>query len=266
MPAVQRFAGGCRSFMSPAISTSARDCASRFIHTENVAIAALLAASSFLPTTACSGLCISVAAGHPVGFSETAGTAETEHPHRLSWTRPGRCGKVASEFRWVAFLGDSGYGRGTLDFCFRPEAVIERASMSKVLEPEVAGGLGPGTDADRSTHPPVVRHLNYEFDGWLGDDLLETFPCFIVTARLAKALEISELSGFRLGLVDVTRSERFEELYPDVALPDFRRLHVVGLAGADDFTLTKDHRLRVSGAAFELLTQFSMSHCEITPA
>lgn len=51
MPAVQRFAGGCRSFMSPAISTSARDCASRFIHTENVAMAALLAATSSLPLT-----------------------------------------------------------------------------------------------------------------------------------------------------------------------------------------------------------------------
>lgn len=107
--------------------------------------------------------------------------------------------------------------------------------MHKILEPEVAGGLGPGTDIDRSTHPPVVRHLNYEVDGWLGDDLLETFPCFVVTARLAGALAASKLSGFQLSLAEVTRSERFDELHPDMVLPAFHRLHVVGIEGADDF-------------------------------
>lgn len=44
------------------------------------------------------------------------------------------------------------------------------------LEPEVAGELGSGTVMDVSRHPPLVSHLQFKFQGWLGDDLLETFP------------------------------------------------------------------------------------------
>src|SRR6476660_8794270 len=65
-----------------------------------------------------------------------------------------------------------------------------------VLAPEVAGGWGERTVADTSTHPPRVTALHYQFDGWLGDELLESFPCYIVTRRLAHALTAAGLSGF----------------------------------------------------------------------
>ena len=32
------------------------------------------------------------------------------------------------------------------------------------VEPEVAGGLGQGTEMDTSVHPPVVRKLQYELE------------------------------------------------------------------------------------------------------
>lgn len=56
-----------------------------------------------------------------------------------------------------------------------------------VLEPEVAGGWGgDGTVVDREFHPPIVSRLVYEFDGWLGDDLVTTFPpVYIVTTGCA---------------------------------------------------------------------------------
>jgi hypothetical protein len=40
------------------------------------------------------------------------------------------------------------------------------------VEPEVAGGLGERTVMDRSTHPPVVKRLHYQLEGWLGDAIL----------------------------------------------------------------------------------------------
>jgi hypothetical protein len=57
-----------------------------------------------------------------------------------------------------------------------------------VLCPEVAAELGGNTVMDAFAHPPKVSRLHLRFMGWLGDDLLETFPCFLVTSRLAKAL------------------------------------------------------------------------------
>jgi hypothetical protein len=136
-------------------------------------------------------------------------------------------------------------------------------TLPNVLEPEVAGGWGPGTEADTAVHPPIVRRLVFQFDDWLGDDLLETFPCFIVTERLAAAIESSELTGVQLGSVDITKSELFEELNPGLDLPGFRRLYVAGVANAD-FTLDGQHRLRVSDTALALLQQFSLGHCEIS--
>ncbi|CDX39985.1 hypothetical protein MPLSOD_40275 [Mesorhizobium sp. SOD10] len=45
------------------------------------------------------------------------------------------------------------------------------------LEPEVSGGLGDDTVMDTGVHPPpVVARLHYEFDGWLGDVIVTSFP------------------------------------------------------------------------------------------
>jgi hypothetical protein len=131
-----------------------------------------------------------------------------------------------------------------------------------ILEPEVAGGWGPGTDADTTVHPPVVRRLVYEFEGWLGDDLLETFPCFVVTDRLAQAIRTSGLTGFELGPVEVVKSEIFEELQAGGDLPDFHRLFVLGDAEKDDFSIDSQ-RLRLSDAALAVLGRFAMEHCDV---
>ncbi len=53
-----------------------------------------------------------------------------------------------------------------------------------VLEPEVAGQLGEQTVMDRSTHPPTIEKLHFVFDGWLGDDIVATFPSFWVSKNL----------------------------------------------------------------------------------
>ncbi len=49
-----------------------------------------------------------------------------------------------------------------------------------VVEPEVAGGCGPHSVVDQQHGRPKVLRLHYVFEGWLGDDLLESTPCFII--------------------------------------------------------------------------------------
>ncbi|MDQ0418968.1 hypothetical protein J2Z48_003192 [Croceifilum oryzae] len=64
------------------------------------------------------------------------------------------------------------------------------------LEPEVAGGIGENTVFSMETFPngqQKVSHLHYEFVGWLGDALLETCLCFIVTASLASLIVLASL-------------------------------------------------------------------------
>jgi hypothetical protein len=134
---------------------------------------------------------------------------------------------------------------------------------SYVLEPEVAGGWGISTVADTSTYPPHVSALEYRFDGWLGDELLESFTCYIVTARVAHALRLSALSGFVLRPVRITRSSEFEEFKPGFVFPDFEWLDIVGKAGLTDFGRDSNHRLVVSETARSLLKGFDIDHCQV---
>jgi len=130
------------------------------------------------------------------------------------------------------------------------------------IEPEVAGGWGKNTIADRTVHPPRIIYLHYEFDGWLGDDIVESAPCFLVSERLANLLS-GNLTGYGLAEVEVSTSEEFRDLNPHLHLPTFHWLQLTGAAGKDDFGLAQDLRCVVSGNALVVLRQANISHCEI---
>jgi hypothetical protein len=137
------------------------------------------------------------------------------------------------------------------------------------LEPEVAGEIGVNSEADFASFPPVIKKLIYLFHGWLGDDLIESFPCFIVTERLRAAIETAGLTGYNFESVIVRTSERFRELYPNIVLPTFARFVPVGVAEVDDFGVSQSSQLIVSEKALEILKNFQLDHCdiaEITPS
>lgn len=135
--------------------------------------------------------------------------------------------------------------------------------MYYIMFPEVAGGLGSKTILDNSVFPPVVKNLNYEFDGWLGDDLLESFPCFIVSESLKNALIESDLKGFQFSRVLVTKSHTFIELYPDRELPSFYWIQINGKLCIDDFSVTEKSELVISSQAKKLLSNHNISHAVI---
>ena len=135
--------------------------------------------------------------------------------------------------------------------------------MAYILEPEVAGGWGDETEADTSCHPPKVRKLSYEFEGWLGDELLESFPCFIISQNLANLIKNSCLTGYTLEAVKIIKSDNFLELHPDVELPHFHWFQVNGEVGLNDFAINNKHLLQVSEAAFNVLSQSNIGHCGV---
>jgi hypothetical protein len=131
------------------------------------------------------------------------------------------------------------------------------------LEPEVAGELGGGSVLDTSVHPPKVTKLEYRFTGWLDDDLLETFPCYLITERVAAALSAETFAGYQLATAEIVLSDEFQELYPGRSMPGFRWLKITGEAGIGDFGVSKDHTLVVSDTVLEFLRKFTLEQCDI---
>jgi hypothetical protein len=146
------------------------------------------------------------------------------------------------------------------------------------LEPEVSGDIGERTVMDPSVHPPIVTKLNYEFNMWPCDVLIESFPCWIVTAPTIKKIQLAQLTGVSFDDVETTMSEQLRDISLNRQLPAFVWMKVHGTQGRDDFgvgknfvisTVTKpfDPRsfiLVVSQRALDLLQQLGISHatCE----
>lgn len=99
----------------------------------------------------------------------------------------------------------------------------------------------------------IVTKLHYQFDGWLGDDLIESTPCYIVSKRLEDAVTREKLTGFTLDEVEISGSEKFEVAYPDLELPPFVWLKVNGEPGTDDFGMTAELLLAISDRALHVL-------------
>jgi len=134
-----------------------------------------------------------------------------------------------------------------------------------VVEPEVAGWLGNLSVIDRSRRPPVVKRLHYVFSGWMGDDIVETFPAFIVTARLAEAIAAAGLSGAEFDDVVISKDPQFVRFSLEVAssLPEWRWLRLAGEPHASDFWQRPDGRLVVSERGLDVLRRFNLNQAEV---
>lgn len=132
------------------------------------------------------------------------------------------------------------------------------------LEPEVAGELGPETVLDRSVHPPRVDRLHYVITGWLGDDVVESFPCFLATKRLAMAVT-QELTGASFADALVTVDPQLELLEPTLveSLPRWRWLRPIGVPGVDDIWQDEFATLHVNDAGLAVLRRFSVEQCVV---
>lgn len=131
------------------------------------------------------------------------------------------------------------------------------------LEPESSPTWGEHTEVDTSVHPPIVSTLHLEFVEWLGDDLLWTYPSYVVTENLAAKLAEASLSGFEFRPVEVTVDPHVIEDGETLDLQKFRWLHITGTPGRDDIGITDKGRIVVSETALTTLRQGNLEYCEI---
>lgn len=146
--------------------------------------------------------------------------------------------------------------------------------MLYLLEPEVAGGKGENTKYDEEKN---VIHLEYEFYGWLGDELIEATPCFVVTDILAKDIQTTGLTGCQFREIEVSLNEQFYDLNPQAKTPPFGiQLLPLGSVLVDngntvfekwsgeDFCFSDTRYLVVSERALSVLKKHKMNYCEVT--
>lgn len=149
-----------------------------------------------------------------------------------------------------------------------------------LLEPEVSGGHGEhtvyGTEEDISNEgiSGKIKFLHYEFEGWLGDDLLESTPAFIVSSVLETELNNSEFRDYKLEKCLITTSDGFREMYPNKEIPSFSRFIPLGKVEVEGenfknwsghhFCLTPKGELVITKEALDVLKKASIDNCDIT--
>lgn len=152
--------------------------------------------------------------------------------------------------------------------------------MLYLLEPEVSGGHGEKTiygeqkDIQQKGISGKVLFLHYEFDGWLGDEILESTPCFIITENLEQDLSKVFQLDYLIEDCIISTSEEFRELYYNKELPKFSRFKPVGTVLVENenykdwsghhFCLSQKGELVVTEEALSVLKQHSLNYCEIT--
>lgn len=132
-----------------------------------------------------------------------------------------------------------------------------------ILHPEEIGEVTSPLVANGSEWPPSISELEVLVHGWLGDDLVSSFPAFMTTERLAKYLKDSTLTGFDLDIAEVKMSEEYQEFFERVTLPGFLWLKVLGQGGHDDIGSLPGKQLIVSQRVLDLFYLFQLTHCDI---
>lgn len=136
--------------------------------------------------------------------------------------------------------------------------------MTYRLDPQIAGQLGPRTSLDTSTHPPVVRELEYVLDTPHADDLIQSFPAFLVTEDLGARIRSARLTGIVLASARVSVSDNYRALYSEASHPRYLWLRIDGTSLSSDVWLDSEFRICTSDRAFKILQQGNLSGCQVT--
>lgn len=138
------------------------------------------------------------------------------------------------------------------------------------LEPEVAGGIGKMSELlYKDGMIDRVKFLHYEFYGWLGDELLTTYPCFIVTESLMDDIIFSGLKGVEFKNIRMSFSEEFDSAYEKTTIPPFMEIKCKFVCEENidkltcDFYRTKYDELIVSEKALNVLRRHKFDFCKI---
>lgn len=131
------------------------------------------------------------------------------------------------------------------------------------LDPQVAGELGDETVLDSSTHPPLVSQVDYVLDQPDADDLIQSFPIFLISTGLGSRLQDAGLTGFALAGALVRPSENYLAIYGAVPHPQYMWFQVIRADIEADCWLDESLQLCVSDRMMRHLEAADLSDCLI---
>lgn len=125
------------------------------------------------------------------------------------------------------------------------------------VEPEVIVGLGDNTEFLEKKPPfRTVTHLHIDLEDWLGDDLMECHPCYIVTEQLKKALEKTRYTGFEFAEMEVSKNKYFKNNYRlNKPVPNFYWMKIIGEENKDDFYMSSESVLMCNSEVVEFISK-----------
>jgi hypothetical protein len=131
------------------------------------------------------------------------------------------------------------------------------------IDPQVAGELGEGTVMDSSVHPPAVSRVEFILDYPETDDLIQSFPIYLLSDELADRVVQSGLAGIRLEDVDVRPSEEFLAAFGEAPHRNYRWLQLENSEGADAW-ISDALELCISDRMMRILEEATLSDCIIS--
>lgn len=145
-----------------------------------------------------------------------------------------------------------------------------------LLNPELPGGFGDEVilshEKEKNGHFKV-DFLHLVLDGWLGDDILECTPCFVITEALEKEMKKNEITGYKIAPLQVDISDTFHELQPETNIPHFLRMIPVGdvitngikCEIIDDYDIcwNQQNQLVISEKMYSILKKHSITYCDV---
>ena len=138
------------------------------------------------------------------------------------------------------------------------------------LEPEIAGEIGESSkiEYENGTIKKII-FLEYLFSDWLGDELLSTHPCHIVTENLKKDISANNLTGVKFQKIKKTFSDEFIELNISTDIPEFVQIVCDNFYedknenALQDFYVNRYKELIVSESALKVIKKHTLNNCLI---
>jgi hypothetical protein len=132
-----------------------------------------------------------------------------------------------------------------------------------VLRPEVPGRWGDNSVMDTSVHPPNISYFQFVFEDWNGSDFFECLSYYFCTDDILNELKLLNIGGFIEIKCTFEIDEQLAYFEPNIILPNFNCLKIIGVKGLDDMFLTRKFHLAVSKRVLDILESKVMYDCEI---
>lgn len=136
------------------------------------------------------------------------------------------------------------------------------------LEPEIAGAIGDNSKIEYENGKiKEVLFLEFCFMDWLGDELLSTHPCYIITESVKNDIILNQLQGVQFQEILISFSDEFCELNETGRVPKFIRIicnndfEKKDNDSLQDFYLNKYKELIVSEKALKIFQNHTLANC-----